>query len=140
MQAKRKTLAYSIGLLCAGAVGGMMPAASALAQQAAPAQKIEKIEVTGSNIKRVDAETSSAVQVITKEDIEKSGVQTAAELLRAVPAIAGGSLQDFDGGTGFSRATTSASLRGLGSIGTLILLNGRRVAPAANADPNTGQG
>ena len=113
-------------------------AAPVFAQQ--PPQKVEKIEVTGSNIKRVDAETSSAVQVITREDIEKSGVQTAAELLRAVPAIAGGSLQDFDGGTGFSRATTSASLRGLGSIGTLILLNGRRVAPAANADPNTGQG
>ncbi|MBL8524523.1 MAG: TonB-dependent receptor [Betaproteobacteria bacterium] len=113
-------------------------AVPALAQQ--PAQKVDKIEVTGSNIKRVDAETSSAVQVLTKEDIEKSGVQTVAELLRAVPAIAGGSLQDFDGGSGFSRATQSASLRGLGSIGTLILLNGRRVAPAANADPNTGQG
>lgn len=113
-------------------------AVPAFAQQ--PAQKVEKIEVTGSNIKRVDAETPAVVQVITKEDIEKSGVQTVAELLRDIPAIAGGSLQDFDGGSGFSRATQSASLRGLGSIGTLTLLNGRRVAPAPNADPNTGQG
>jgi iron complex outermembrane recepter protein len=103
-------------------------------------QKIEKIEITGSNIKRVDAESSSSIQILTKEDIQKSGVQTVAELLRAVPAIAGGSLQDFDGGSGFSRATQSASLRGLGSIGTLVLLNGRRVSPAPNADPNTGQG
>jgi iron complex outermembrane recepter protein len=114
----------------------------AFAQQTPPPQpqKIEKIEITGSNIKRVDAETPSVVQIITKEDIAKSGASTVAELLRAVPAIAGGSLADFDGGSGFSRATQSASLRGLGSIGTLVLLNGRRVAPAPNADPNTGQG
>ena len=51
-------------------------AVPAFAQQAP--QKVEKIEVTGSNIKRVDAETSSAGHVITREDIEKSGVQTAA--------------------------------------------------------------
>jgi iron complex outermembrane recepter protein len=103
-------------------------------------EKVEKIEVTGSNIKRTDSETPSLLQVLTREDIEKSGATTAAELLRAVPSIAGGALQDYDGGSGFSRATTSASLRGLGSVGTLILLNGRRIAPAANADPNTGQG
>ncbi len=107
--------------------------------QSAPV-KAEKIEVTGSNIKRVDAETPSVVQVLTKEDIQKSGASTVAELLRTVPAMGGGDLQDYNGGSGFSRSTQSASLRGLGSIGTLILLNGRRVAPAANADPNTGQG
>jgi iron complex outermembrane receptor protein len=105
----------------------------------APA-KAEKIEVTGSNIKRVDAETPAVVQILTKEDIERSGVATVAELLRTVPAMGGGDLQDYNGGSGFSRSTQSASLRGLGSIGTLVLLNGRRVAPAANADPNTGQG
>jgi iron complex outermembrane recepter protein len=126
------------------AVSAALFASSAHAQSPAPAtpapQKIEKIEITGSNIKRADAETSSSIQVITKDEIQKSGVETVAELLRAVPAIAGGALQDYDGGSGFSRATQSASLRGLGSIGTLILLNGRRVSPAPNADPNTGQG
>lgn len=106
----------------------------------AAAQKVEKIEITGSNIKRIDTETSSNVQVISREEIQKSGVNTVAELLREVPSIGGGALQDYDGGSGFSRSTTSASLRNLGSIGTLVLLNGRRVAPAANADPNTGQG
>ena len=113
--------------------------APAFSQQVAP-QKIDKVEVTGSNIKRVDAETASVIQVITKEDIQKSGVNTVAELLRAVPAISGGALADYNAGNGFARSTTSASLRGLGSIGTLVLLNGRRIAPAAVADPNTGQG
>ena len=106
----------------------------------ASTQKIDKIVITGSNIKRADAETSSSIQIIDKEEIAKSGVSTVAELLRAVPSIGGGSLQDYNGGSGFSRATQSASLRGLGSVSTLVLLNGRRVAPAPNADPNTGQG
>ena len=111
----------------------------AFSQQVAP-QKIDKVEITGSNIKRVDAETASVIQVITREDIQKSGVNTVAELLRAVPAISGGALNDYNAGNGFGRSTQSASLRGLGSIGTLVLLNGRRVAPAPVADPNTGQG
>ncbi len=128
--------------LCQAIVLALAPVTVAYAQTTTTStpQKVEKIEVTGSNIKRVDAETSSNIQVITREDILKSGVNTVAELLREVPSIGGGALQDYDGGSGFSRSTTSASLRNLGSIGTLVLLNGRRVAPAANADPNTGQG
>lgn len=142
MSPHQRKLVASVTPLAA-AVSAALFIGQAAAQSPAPVpvpQKIEKIEITGSNIKRVDAETSSNIQILTKEDIEKSGVETVAELLRAVPAIAGGALQDFDGGSGFSRSTQSASLRGLGSIGTLVLLNGRRVSPAPNADPNTGQG
>ena len=129
-------------IICAalGAAGLLTHYAVDAQTATAPAVKAEKIEVTGSNIKRVDAETTSVVQVLTKQDIERSGVATVADLLRTVPAMGGGDLQDYNGGSGFSRSTQSASLRGLGSIGTLILLNGRRIAPAANADPNTGQG
>jgi iron complex outermembrane receptor protein len=108
--------------------------------QTPPPQKVEKIEVTGSNIKRVDAESSANIQVITKEEISKSGANTVAELLRAVPSIGAGALQDFNTGNGFSAGAQSASLRGLGSVGTLLLLNGHRLAPSPTADPNTGQG
>jgi iron complex outermembrane recepter protein len=142
MRNKLRASAFMLTPLAA-AVTAALFAGQLAAQTPATApttQKIEKIEVTGSNIKRVDAETSSSIQIITKAEIERSGVNTVAELLRTVPSIAGGSLQDFDGGSGFSRATQSASLRGLGSVSTLILLNGRRVSPAPNADPNTGQG
>jgi iron complex outermembrane receptor protein len=110
------------------------------AQTTTPPPKAEKIEVTGSNIKRADAESPSIVQVLTKEDIQRSGASSVAELLKSVPAIAGGNLDDYNAGNGFARGTTSASLRGLGSVGTLVLINGRRVAPSATADPNTGQG
>ena len=143
MRNSKRNLTLTLTPLAA-AISAAIFIGQAAAQGAAPepgsAQKIDKIVVTGSNIKRADAETSASIQIIDKQEIARSGVSTVAELLRAVPAIGGGSLQDYDGGSGFSRATQSASLRGLGSVSTLVLLNGRRVAPAASADPNTGQG
>ena len=103
-------------------------------------QSRERIEVTGTNIKRTDTETPSVVQVITREQIERSGATSVAELLREIPAIAGGSLQDFNQVGSFSAGSQTASLRGLGQVATLVLLNGRRIAPSPTADPNFGQG
>ena len=127
-----KMKSLPLAVLSAISVSAMF-ATVASAQTPAPAapEKIDKIVVTGSNIKRADAETSASIQIIDKEEIARSGVSTVAELLRAVPAIGGGSLQDYDGGSGFSRATQSASLRGLGSVSTLVLLNvgGLRLRP-----------
>ncbi len=123
-----------------GAVGAFAGVAPAMAQTAESSQKVEKIEVTGSNIKRVDSETPSPVQVITREDIQKSGTNSVAELLRDIPSISGGSMNDFNAGSGFARGTQSVSLRGLGSVGTLVLINGRRIEPSPVADPNVGQG
>ena len=136
MQAKKKQLAYGVAALFTGAIGSGV----ALAQQATTAQKVEKIEVTGSNIKRVDAETPSPIQVITREDIQKSGTNSVAELLRSIPSVVGGGLDDFNAGNGFARGTQTVSLRGLGSVATLVLVNGRRVETAPVADPNLGQG
>ena len=114
-------------------------AATALAAHAQQAQKVEKIEVTGSNIKRVDTETAAPVQVITREEIERSGQATVSELLRNLPQNLVGGLNDLSGGNSFSAGATTISLRGLGSTATLILLNGRRIAPYGLADPNFGQ-
>jgi iron complex outermembrane recepter protein len=113
----------------------------AFAQQtpAPTPQKIEKIEVTGSNIKRVDAETAAPVQIITAEEIRRSGKQTVTELLRELPINAAGGLTELTGSGSFSAGAASASLRGLGSSATLVLLNGRRIAPYGLADPNFGQ-
>lgn len=102
------------------------------------AQKIEKIEVTGSNIKRVDAESSAPIQVITAEEIRRSGKQTVTELLRELPVNAAGGLTELTGASTFATGAASVSLRGLGSSATLVLLNGRRVAPYGLQDPNFG--
>ncbi len=128
--------------LCQAIVLALVPVCAAQAQTPATTvpQKVEKIEVTGSNIKRVDADSSSPIQIITKEQIQQTGLSSLAEVLRDVPAISGGSANDFDSGTGFQRGNQTASLRGLGSVATLLLLNGKRVSPAPYADPNIGQG
>lgn len=91
------------------------------------AQKVEKIEVTGSNIKRVDAEGPSAVQVVTRADIERSGASTVGDVVRNLPINSAGSYDDTFTGS-FARGSSGVSLRGLGQRGTLTLINGRRMA------------
>ena len=140
MQPTRKKLGCVIAAFFAA--GQVVVAGNTFAQQAPTppaAQKVEKIEVTGSNIKRVDAEGSAPIQVITRDEIANSGKQTLTDLLRTLPTNAGGGLNDITGVNSFSSGASTVSLRGLGSAATLVLLNGRRVAPFGAADPNFGQ-
>lgn len=110
----------------------MFVAVDAAAQ--ATASGLQRVEITGSNIRRVDAETASPVQVITKQDIDQSGKGTVAEYLQTLTSDAQGSVP-FTYGRGFSGGTSSGiSLRGLGANATLVLINGRRVASAVLAD------
>ncbi|QGZ40801.1 iron complex outermembrane receptor protein [Pseudoduganella flava] len=110
------------------------PAAFAQAPASQPSQTVY---ITGSNLKRVDKEGTSPVQVVTAQDIKDTGAQTVQQLMRFVPAIGSDSNYDSTDG-GFSRGVATASLRGLSSTSTLILLNGRRMTPSAYADPNDG--
>lgn len=86
---------------------------------------VQRVEVTGSSIKRVEAETALPVTVITREQIEKSGAITVQDLLHRVSA-SGAMFSDTTQGAGY--ATANANLRGLGTSSTLVLLNGRRLA------------
>ena len=119
----------------------LLLAAPALAQQAAtPDAKLERIEITGSSIKRIDGETALPVQVIKREEIDKSGVTTAAELLQKISSNVGGltdgaSISDQSGA---QRGFNGANLRGLGVSSTLVLLNGRRLANFATPGDNAG--
>jgi iron complex outermembrane recepter protein len=108
-------------------------------QPPAVAPKVEKIEVTGSNIKRIDAETNVPIQVITADEIRRSGKTTVTDLLRELPINAAGGLTELNGSNVFATGAASVSLRGLGSAATLVLLNGRRIAPYGLGDPNAGQ-
>jgi iron complex outermembrane receptor protein len=95
--------------------------------------------VTGSNIKRADKEDSSPITVMTAKEISATGANTVAELLHNIPAFGSGTSNDFQNDNGFSKGASTASLRGLGTSSTLILLNGRRIAASAYADPNNGK-
>ena len=123
----------------AAALFAALAASNVQAQDAPPAQ-LEKVEVTGSSIKRIDAETSLPLQIIQREEIDRSGVTTAAELLRNIsantaPLSDGASITD---GTSGQRGFNGADLRGIGVSNTLILLNGRRLANFATPGDNSG--
>ncbi len=120
-------LARSLRLAFGGGIAGLaLVATPALAQDV---QRGERVEVTGSSIKRIDAETALPVTVIRKDDIDKLGVVTAAELLERISANNG---QGYNATLALGDAArpgfSGASLRGLGSTNTLVLLNGRRLA------------
>ena len=89
--------------------------------------KLDKIQVTGSRISRVDAEGSAPVTVITREDIDKTGATSVADVLRDLTENGSDSYNESFT-NGFAPGSASVSLRGLGSSRTLVLLNGRRVA------------
>ena len=124
-----------IHLACTLVLAASAPAASAQ-NAAAPAAPTQRVEVTGSNIKRIDAETSSPVQVINREAIRRSGAGSVRELLEQLPSSSPSSLSDISGSNSFASGASSASLRNLGKQATLILLNSRRVSPYALADYN----
>jgi len=89
-------------------------------------KRADKIEVTGSRIKRTDVEGVTSLIVIDKQQIEKSGMSTVSEMLRSSPVSSFGSYSELrvnaDEGT-----VTDVNLRGLGAGNTLVLLDGRRI-------------
>ena len=115
-------------------------AAAAARAQDTPEPPVQRVEVTGSSIKRLAGETALPVQTITREDIAKAGVTTAAELLKTVsantaPLSDGASITD---GTSGQRGFNGANLRGIGVSSTLVLLNGRRLANFASPGDSAG--
>ncbi|TFW15641.1 TonB-dependent receptor [Massilia arenosa] len=121
-----RAVALALAILAAGT-------AAAQDSAAAPAAPIQRVEITGSSIKRAEAETASPVQVITRDDLAKSGKATVAEYLQTLTSDGAGSLPTGFV-NGFAAGSTAISLRGLGATSTLVLLNGRRMAPFARAD------
>jgi len=130
---KLNKLARSLALLGIGA----QLLGSALAQTA-PVQKVERVEVTGSSIKRVQDEGSSAVQVFKAEDLVRMGITSAEQFVATLSSNAGGIDNmttnqggDFLGSTAdrsHNNGAAGVSLRGLGAQYTLVLLNGRRIS------------
>ncbi|MBQ0945729.1 TonB-dependent receptor [Ideonella sp. 4Y16] len=95
------------------------------AAQAQTATDTQRVEVTGSSIKRLASETALPVTVISREQIEQSGAVNVEDVLRRVAAISG-LVSDSTQGAGY--ATSNANMRSLGPNSTLVLLNGRRLA------------
>jgi iron complex outermembrane receptor protein len=122
--------------VCSGvlsALGGtlMLSSLPVLAQQAPAADSAppeQRVEITGSSIKRIATESALPVQTYTAEDIAKTGATSVTDLIQNIPAMQGflTASQSINGGGG---GATNASLHALGAQYTLVLLNGRRMAP-----------
>ncbi|GAB3415287.1 TonB-dependent receptor [Massilia agilis] len=95
---------------------------------------MQRVIVTGSNIKRIDGETASPVQVLKREDIKATGANTVRQVLDTITAFDSGTLKDDGSQTSFAKGASGASMRGLGKAATLVLVNGRRVSNYAYAD------
>jgi iron complex outermembrane recepter protein len=100
--------------------------------------ELERVEITGSSIKRSDIELPAPVEIVTREQIRRTGATSVNELLKSIPVI------DIDdtgelataraGASGFVFGTARARLRGLGDTQALVLINGRRVPSNPFAD------
>lgn len=88
------------------------------------AQTTDRIEITGSRIKRIDATAESPIVTVTAEDIRQSGVVTAEQFLNTLPQVTAGVSSQSNNPSSNGRAFID--LRGLGESRNLVLINGRR--------------
>ena len=143
---KKKLLATT---LFAGVAGGIW-AGAAIAQEADAEEdaapivieevedgdeaRQEKVVVTGSRIARDSFTSTAPLQVVTAETIREAGLVDVGEILKTTSVVTGAQLDQTvttsgflgDGGPGGA----SVGLRGLDPERTLVLVNGRRYAPA----------
>ncbi|MCT2399676.1 TonB-dependent receptor domain-containing protein [Novosphingobium mangrovi (ex Huang et al. 2023)] len=98
-----------------------------------PVQSDGTIIVTGSRIRRDNFSTPGQVNIITRDDAVLAGTTSTADVLQSSSVTSGtsqinGSFLGYvsEGGP----AASTVGLRGLSSSRTLVLLNGRRLAPA----------
>ncbi|NRD74613.1 TonB-dependent receptor [Shewanella sp. VB17] len=126
---KSHLIAKSIRIALIGGVTAATFAAPVVVAAETGIAEVERITVTGSAIKRTDLEGALPITVISRADIDRSGVTNTAELVQQLPSMQGFTTSsDSVGGDG--GGTQTASIHNLGEEYTLVLINGRRLAPA----------
>lgn len=124
--------------LAASAVGQFMAVPTLFAQQeaakepaGADATELAPMLVTGSMIPTTDIVGLTPVEVFSQVEIQKFGAANVSDVVRRVPAVVGAQVNEGMGNGG--DGSTQINIRGIPG-GTLVLINGRRVAPIAFAD------
>lgn len=130
-----------------GSLGGQVPIRLALAtsavrsdgETASPATDGErpadaqKIEITGSRLKRIAAEGPVPVNTYSREEIERSGQPTLERFLSSLSEV---SVSAGEGSFGATGGQGTVQLRGLPLGSTLTLINGRRVQAVGSSSGN----
>jgi iron complex outermembrane receptor protein len=121
-----KVLSRSIRLMCVSGLAVGMQAAYAQDTSTQPAP-LQRVEVTGSRIRQVDLETAQPIQVMTQEQIQKTGLVTVGDIINNLSSA--GSPDFSKGGSLTSNRESGgqyANLRNLGSNRLLVLVDGKR--------------
>ncbi|MBK8197732.1 MAG: TonB-dependent receptor [Acidobacteria bacterium] len=117
-------------LFCASAIalGGSH---LAFAQEDESERKLGTVTVTGSLIQGTPEDAALPVDVLSAEDLRLQGNPSALDIIKSLPVSSGvlGDTNQFDGRAQGSEGSGTVNLRGLGSSRTLVLLDGKRLAP-----------
>lgn len=123
--------------LALSGLAGMTGHALAQTPPATQPQKLERVTITGSSIKRLADQKALPIDTFSRADIERRGLTDASELVEMLSANVAGANNPTSTNTVFgpdqdrlTGGSSFANLRGLGPTGTLVLLNGRRVSTA----------
>lgn len=132
MNSKMKKQRYApTPIAAAVALAVLTISTSAQAQQsAADAAAPQKVEITGSSIKRAAADQSLPVTVVKAEDWIAQGMETVSDILMSMSTAS-----DYQPNT-TSGNGNGANMRGIGTSRTLVLLDGKRLSDST-IDPNT---
>ena len=115
--------------LLALSISTALLASQSYSGHAAEGDEVERIEITGSHIKRTNMEGPSPVTSLSQDDIQKSGVTDLISLFTKLPISGQGTFStQANSSDDTANGGSSVSLRGLGADSTLILINGRRVS------------
>jgi len=113
-----------LALVFGTAATAMSFTSMAQAAEEEEAKKVERIEVTGSRIKRTDMETAQPVLAITAEDIGRSGLLSVGDVLKEIST--NGAALGLQTNNGNTSGESRVNLRNCASNRTLVLVNGRR--------------
>src|SRR5579862_5537510 len=109
---------FSRTRICSALLAAM--AVNAWAQNTPP-DSTQRVEITGSAIRRIESEGALPVTVISRDAIDKTGAQSITELIQKLPAMTGGNFAQSSSavnGNGFSN--TTAAIHGLDQKYTLV--------------------
>ena len=139
------TAVFAVAIASAAAAQDIQPPADVNQTPATTAQEQagkDDIVVTGSRIRRDPLSQESPITFVDQSDIQKTGLNSVTDVLQRLPSAAGGlnskvnasgSLGNPPSGAGVGAGAAEIDLRYLGSVRTLVLVDGMRFVNGASA-------
>lgn len=131
-----RPLSSAVALAAAVFSSAGAPRAFAQTQATRHPLTLAPVEVTGTRLPRALAESPVAATVLTRDDLERAGRTSLAQLFTELPEFNGSLITDAIAINGV-RGVAAADLRGLGAGNTLVLVDCRRSTIAANVYGDT---